>query len=106
MKGFNLLTLLTQVSESTNMKGETPLTFPGIYPLEGDSSRVQLHCTRGRWPSASGNGCKPAVASSGCTHELKARASLNRPRDILLALGIFVPFDAIYTIASHQFGKK
>lgn len=113
MKGFNLPTLLTQVSESTSVKGETPLTFPVMYPLEGDFIQCAAALCKGkvaRLPSTPGSGCKPANLlwpSSGCTHEIKVRPSLKKPRDILLALSIFVPFKAIYgTIASHQFGKK
>lgn len=36
MKGFSLPTLLTQVSESAHVRGETPLSFPGMCPVEGD----------------------------------------------------------------------
>lgn len=59
VKGFNLPTLHTQVSESTNVKGETPLTFPGMYPMEGDFTQGAAALYRGkvdRLPSPPGNG--------------------------------------------------
>lgn len=58
-----------------------------------------------RLPSTPGMGGKPAVAMLWVHTELRTQPQ--RHKDILLALSVFVPFEAVYTtIASHQFGEN
>lgn len=111
VKGFDAPTLLTQVSESTSVKGETPLAFPEMYLMEGDFLQRAAALCKGkvaRLPSTPGNGRQTCCGRPLSAHiSSRWEPSLKRPKDILLALSIFVPFKAIYaTITSHQSGKK